>query len=144
MNKRLKKRKVGIKMESMYLGRIGRKLWKNVYIKGILEHLEKEDKTLREVKVYKNRDENKVLEGILRDIVRDCKNIKYSRDYIRLYDGYLIRFNDDYWLKVLMIQNNFLGFVVYYSNNVYRYIVDKRTGYILKTGYTRGIIRGLN
>ena len=131
-------------MENMYLGRIGRKLWKNVYIKGILEHLEKEDKTLQEVKVYKNSEENKMLENILREMVWDCKNIKHSRDYIRLYDGYLIRFNDDYWLKVLMIQNNFLGFVVYYSNIIYRYIVDKRTGNILRTSYERGIVRGLN
>ena len=85
-----------------------------------------------------------MLEKILREMVWDCKNIKYSRDYIRLYDGYLIRFNDDYWLKVLMIQNNFLGFVVYYSNIIYRYIVDKRTGNILRTSYKRGIVRGLN
>lgn len=129
-------------MEDVSLGKVSKKLWRFIYIKGVLEHLEEQSK--KEVNVVDKKEENQMLEMVMREIVKDCRKTKGKNEYIRLYDGYLIQVGKYMWIKILMNQDIFVGVVLYDMYRVYRYIFDEHTERIIKTSHEREIVRGLN
>lgn len=113
-------------------------LWKGLYLSGLFDYL---DAGNEKIKHFADGDKNKEVETYLRNVVEENKRSK--KGFKKMYDGYLINLDDDLYMKILMIQQEYLGFVLYKMDVVERYVTDNKTDSLTMTKYKKGNIRGL-
>lgn|SRR5699024_5871241 len=124
------------------MGRIGRKLWRYLYVVGFIDELEQGEKKTR-VEVYKNKESNREVMKSLEEVKRDCE-YDINGNYVMLYDGYIVKIAKGEYFKLLLTQNDLVGFIIYKRDKTYRYIYDRKTEMLYKSEYRTNNIRGIH
>src|SRR5699024_21989 len=115
------------------MGRIGRKLWRYLYVVGLIDELERGERRKR-TEVYKDKSYNAKVIKYLEEVKREC-DYDIDGEYLVAFDGYLVKIAKGEYFKLLLAQSDLIGFVIYKRDKTYRYIYDRSSEHLYKREY---------